>query len=102
MALPFGCTGMLRESGSERTGQAPCSCNTDCYVVEPLIPSYSFMVLLGEETFSSHGDSKVVDHLDNAAMSGEVKVEVASTLEGSAVILKIQVWAGVAGLFAGE
>lgn len=49
------------------------------------------MVLLGEETFSSHRDSKLGDHLDNAGMSGEVKVEVASTPEGPAVILKIQI-----------
>lgn len=87
------------ESGSERTRQALCSCDTDCYVVEPLI---LIMVLLGEEPFSSHGDSKMVDHLDNTAMSGVVKVEVASTLEGPAVILKIQIWAGVAGMLAGE
>lgn len=26
------------ESGLERNGQAPCSCDTDCYVVEPMIP----------------------------------------------------------------
>ena len=61
------------------------------------------MVLLGEETFSSHRDSKLGDCLDNAGVSGEVKVEEgASTPEGPAVILKIQIWAGVIGMFAGE
>jgi hypothetical protein len=37
MALLFGCTGML-ESQGERTGQALCSWDTDCYVAKPMIP----------------------------------------------------------------
>lgn len=42
------------------------------------------------EIFFSHGGrgsgSKMEDHLDNSAMSGGVKVEVANTSEGPTVI----------------